>query len=134
MKLELESKVDLMQEILRKYTRVKADDLINLLGFPKVDHSTRRAITRIRDMLWERGVLVLSDKDGYFIPKEPEEIEAYMASYKKRALTALRKLSALQKLAYRRETNKQEGALTYESILKALGGADETKDIGTKEG
>lgn len=133
MKLELESKVGLMQEILQKHSRVKADDLINLLGFPKVDHSTRRAVTRIRDMLWERGVLVLSDKDGYFIPKEPEEIEAYMVSYKKRALTALKKLSVLQKLAYTTETNKQETLLSYESILKVLGGVDEAENIRTKK-
>lgn len=119
--LNLKDKAGTMEYLLKTYGKLKGKRLVRLLELGEVKHSTIRAVTRIRDILWDNGVLVLADKDGYFLPEKPEDIEAYIISYKKKAITALVKLKKLEKLAYKVEQSK------YDSLIDALGGADEIK-------
>lgn len=113
-------------ELLLKKEHIKSDDIIKRLGINdgKPTYSARRLITRIRDRLWDKGILVLADKEGYYIPQNDEEVQKYLKSYRKRAITTLVKFKHILQVVYRNE--EQSHGELINTLQEVMG--EDTKD------
>lgn len=83
---------EFLRILKRRKTPIKADELVVRLGIKHEVHTARRRISYLRRSLIRQGILIVSNKDGYYLARTEEDIQKYIHSTKKRAFTIFKNL------------------------------------------
>ena len=104
----------------RRKTPIKADVLIKRLGLQGNIFTCRRKISKLREAALKDGVLVVANKDGYYIARSEEDINKYINMNKHRAFSVFKNLRRIMKSENALESIQTQDAEKIEFLYQEV--------------